>query len=78
MNEFGEKIHRSIQTSYEDAYTAELRELHRCLTEKAPIKTSATDAIEDLRLFKMILDQYPEHKKAGAGVADTVFLPSGP
>lgn len=79
MNEFGDRVHRSIQTSYEDAYTAELRELYACFKEGKPIKTTATDAVEDLKLFKMMLDKYPDHKKGvAAGISGIEFLPSGP
>lgn len=79
LNEFGEKCHRSLQTSYEDAYTAELKELYECVVHGKEIKTSATDALEDLKLFKMMMDKYPEHKKKRAGGGSAVgFLPSGP
>ncbi|VUC38128.1 unnamed protein product [Clonostachys rosea] len=79
LNEYGEKCHRSLQTSYEDAYTAELRELHECITNGKQIKTTATDALEDLKLFKMMMDKYPEHKKKQVGEHSTSgFLPSGP
>lgn len=79
MNEHGEKVHRSIQTSYEDAYTTELKELHSCLVEHRPFKTTATDAMEDLKLLKMMLDKYPEHKRGSAGQKSAAgFVPSGP
>ena len=57
-NEHGEVVMREILSSYEDAYTAELKELHACLTEGKDIKTSAKDAMQDLRLFKMMFEQY--------------------
>lgn len=79
LNEHGEKCHRSLQTSYEDAYTAELKELYDCFANGKEIKTSATDAVEDLKLFKMMMDKYPEHKKQEAGDQGAAgFLPSGP
>lgn len=65
LNEYGEKVHRSIQTSYEDAYTTELKELYANLVEGVPIKTSAEDAMEDLKLVKMMLEKYPQHKRRG-------------
>lgn len=78
MNEHGEKVHRSVQTSYEDAYTAELRDMHACLTEGKQIKTTITDAMDDLRLFKMMLDKYPERNRQGPKGAAAGFRPSGP
>jgi predicted dehydrogenase len=59
FNEHGEKVHRSIVTSYEDAYTCELKEFHACITENTPIRTTATDALEDLKLFSMMLKHHP-------------------
>jgi predicted dehydrogenase len=79
LNEHGEKCHRSLQTSYEDAYTAELKELYGVIVEGKEIRTSASDAVEDLKLFKMTMDKYPEHKKKKAGESTSSgFLPSGP
>jgi predicted dehydrogenase len=80
LNEHGEKCHRSIQTSYEDAYTAELKELYWCVVDGKPIKTSALDALDDLKLFKMMMYKYPEHKRGlyEKGSNQTGFLPSGP
>ena len=57
-NEHGEMVQREICSSHEDAYTAELVEMHRCFTEGAKIKTSTEDAMEDLKLFRMMFDQY--------------------
>jgi hypothetical protein len=79
MNEYGDKVHRSIQTSYEDAYTAELKELYACVVEGKPIKTTAADAMEDLQLFNMMLQKYPKYKKGiKGGASASGFLPSGP
>jgi predicted dehydrogenase len=79
LNEYGEKCHRSLQTSYEDAYTAELEDLYACVAEGKEIKTTAADALEDLKLFKMMMDKYPEHKKQQTDDgAVGGFLPSGP
>ena len=79
MNEHGDKVHRSVQTSYEDAYTAELKELHACLVDGKSIKTTAADALEDLKLFDMMLKKYPQYKNGEAGAASSSdFLPSGP
>ncbi|KAF7553275.1 hypothetical protein G7Z17_g3742 [Cylindrodendrum hubeiense] len=79
FNEHREKCHRSIQTSYEDAYTAELKELYACIAEGKEIKTTTMDAVEDLKLFKMMMDKYPAHKMKQAGEQEVAkFLPSGP
>lgn len=78
MNEYGDKVHRSIQTSYEDAYTAELKELYACVVDGKPIKTTAADAMEDLQLFNMMLQKYPQYKKGKGGGTSSGFLPSGP
>ena len=58
LNEKDERTHRTLQTSFEDAYTAELRELYDCLVHAKPIKTSVADAMEDLTLFDMMHKQY--------------------
>ncbi|POR34955.1 hypothetical protein TPAR_04867 [Tolypocladium paradoxum] len=80
LNEHGEKCHRSLQTSYEDAYTAELRDWYECVVNGKEIKTTARDAIEDLKLFKMMMEKYPERKKKTQGHSSGggSFLPSGP
>jgi predicted dehydrogenase len=78
INKHGEQVHRTVQTSYEDAYTAELKEFHACVVNKKPIKTTAADAMEDLKLFNMIMAKYPEYNKKQGTAASGVFLPSGP
>jgi hypothetical protein len=78
MNEHGGKVHRSIQTSYEDAYPAELKKLYACVVGGKPIKTTAAGVMEDLKLFDMILKKYPQNKKGKAdGTSSFDFLPSG-
>ncbi|KAJ3946330.1 uncharacterized protein N0V96_004690 [Colletotrichum fioriniae] len=78
LNEHGEKSHRSLQTSYEDAYTAELKEWYETVVHGKEVKTSAKDARDDLRLFKMMMDKFPEHKKIKDASDSTPFVPSGP
>ncbi|OJD30330.1 nad binding rossmann fold [Diplodia corticola] len=63
VNEHGEVETKEVLSSYEDAYTAELKEMHRCFTEGAPIKTTPEDAMEDLKLFDMIYKKYDESVK---------------
>ena len=48
-----------ITKTYEDAYTLELRELYALAAEGRPVKTTAEDAAQDLKIFQMIM-------KAGA------------
>lgn len=57
-NEHGEMVERIVCSSYEDAYTTELIEMHKCFTEGKEIKTTPEDAIQDLKLCKMMLDRY--------------------
>ncbi|KAJ5715901.1 uncharacterized protein N7483_013082 [Penicillium malachiteum] len=78
LNEYGEKSHRSLQTSYEDAYSAELREWYDCIVNGKAIKTTCSDAVEDLKLFKMMMDKYPAYKRAKGSCGSDEFLPSGP
>ncbi|KAF9880258.1 myo-inositol 2-dehydrogenase [Colletotrichum karsti] len=78
LNEHGEKSHRSLQTSYEDAYTAELKEWYETVVNGKEIKTTAKDALDDLKLFKMMMDKYPAHKRIKGSSDSMVFLPSGP
>ncbi|CAI0645821.1 unnamed protein product [Colletotrichum noveboracense] len=78
LNEHGDKSHRSLQTSYEDAYTAELKEWYETVVRGKEVKTSAKDALNDLRLFRMMMDKYPDHKKIKDSSNSTPFLPSGP
>ncbi|MCJ1431590.1 hypothetical protein MMC27_000945 [Xylographa pallens] len=56
--EGGEKVRREVMSSYEDAYTAEMRELWGCLVEGKECKTTVKDALEDLRLFDMMYKAY--------------------
>ncbi|MCJ1390994.1 hypothetical protein MMC18_003855 [Xylographa bjoerkii] len=62
--EGGEKVRREVMSSYEDAYTAEMRELWGCLVEGRKCKTMVGDALEDLRLFDMMYEAY-DGQKAG-------------
>ncbi|MCJ1287331.1 hypothetical protein MMC26_006679 [Xylographa opegraphella] len=56
--EGGEKVRREVMSSYEDAYTAEMRELWACLVEGRACKTTVGDALEDLSLFDMMYKAY--------------------
>lgn len=54
LNEHGEIQHRSILSSYEDTYTAELQELHGALVHGKAIKTTLEDALQDLKIYDMM------------------------
>ncbi|KAJ9640336.1 hypothetical protein H2201_006891 [Coniosporium apollinis] len=60
LNEHGEMTSKEILTSYEDAYTAELQELYACLVDGKGIKTTAEDALEDIKIFDMMYKKYDE------------------
>ena len=62
VNEHNEVVSKEIVSSYEDAYTAELKEMHACFTEGKEIKTTAEDALQDSRLFAMLLDQHRQQR----------------
>lgn len=51
VNDFGEVQRREVLSSYEDAYTAELRELYEFVVDGKAIKTTAEDALQDLKLY---------------------------
>lgn len=46
---------RTVRKTYEDPFTLEFLEFHRCATNELSPKTSASDAREDLDLIKMIM-----------------------
>lgn len=48
---------REMLSSYEDAYTAELKAFHECVVNGMPIKTTAEDAASDLKLYEMMYDK---------------------
>lgn len=54
VNEHGEIQRRTMLSSYEDTYTAELQQLHKCLVDGAEIKTSVEDAIKDVQIYDMM------------------------
>jgi len=57
-NDRGEVQRREIVSSYEDAYTTELREMYDCFVNCKTIKTSAEDALHDLRLCDMMYEKW--------------------
>jgi predicted dehydrogenase len=62
LNEAGEATSREILSSFEDAYSVELKEIYACFVEGKPIKTTAKDAARDLELFDLM---YRQHARQG-------------
>ncbi|KAJ5591690.1 uncharacterized protein N7459_002059 [Penicillium hispanicum] len=54
VNEHGNVQHRSVLSSYEDAYTAELKELYDVLIGGKEIKSSVADARKELLIYDMM------------------------
>lgn len=54
VNEHGNVQHRSVLSSYEDAYTAELKELYDVLMNGRKIKSSVGDARKELLIYDMM------------------------
>lgn len=53
---------RIVRKTYEDPFTLQFLEFHRCVTEGGCPKTSAMDARQDLDIIKMILQGGFAHK----------------
>ncbi len=60
LNEHGEASRREVLSSFEDAYTVELKEMHGCFTEGRSFKTTAEDAMRDVELFERMFRQLEE------------------
>jgi predicted dehydrogenase len=60
VSEAGEVSSRELIASYEDAYTIELQELYENIVNGKPVKTSARDALEDLKLYDAMYQKYNE------------------
>lgn len=58
LNEAGEFQTREVLSSYEDAYTTELQVMYDCLVNGTEIKTSAKDAMNELKLYDMMYKSY--------------------
>ncbi|KAH7073749.1 hypothetical protein BKA63DRAFT_514719 [Paraphoma chrysanthemicola] len=54
VNDAGEIQTKEIIGSYEDAYTAEFLELHECLVNGKDIKTTAEDALNDVKIYDLM------------------------
>lgn len=72
LNDDGEATTREILSSFEDAYTAEFKEIHDCLVEGKKIKTTAEDALEDLKLFDLMVKKYDADTAMKANEANGV------
>lgn len=57
LNEHGEAVSREVLSSFEDAYTVELKDMYTCFALGETIKTSAEDACWDLELFDLMYKQ---------------------
>ncbi|PVH73803.1 NAD(P)-binding protein [Cadophora sp. DSE1049] len=57
LNEHGEAVSREVLSSFEDAYTVELKDMYTCFALGETIKTSAEDACLDLELFHLMYKQ---------------------
>lgn len=45
----------TLRTTYEDAYTQEMRELYDLVTLNKPVKTPIEDSEDDFKIFNMIM-----------------------
>ncbi len=61
----GEAVTREILTSFEDAYTAEMKVMYECFIKGREIKTSVEDAMNDLYLWTMMMKKYDEGLNVG-------------
>lgn len=55
--------HREVVSSYEDAYTAQLREFYECMVMGKPIKTTAEDALQDIVLYDMMYKVWAKQER---------------
>ena len=58
VNEQGEIQRRTMLSSYEDAYTAELQELYEAFANGKAIKTTVKDAKQDLQIYEMMYKKW--------------------
>lgn len=52
----GDFSEESIRPTYVDAYTLEYEDLYGCIVHGNKVKTSPTDAMQDLQIFDMIVE----------------------
>lgn len=62
VNEQGEVQHRSMLASYEDTYTAELQKVYDAFVNGTEIKSTVTDAKQDLQIFDMLYKRWNEQQ----------------
>lgn len=58
VNDAGEASSREMLSSFEDAYTVELKDMYSCYVEGKAIETTAEDAMQDLKLFDLMYKQH--------------------
>ncbi|KAI5240435.1 NAD(P)-binding protein [Aureobasidium subglaciale] len=63
VNDAGEVQTREIISSFEDAFATEFQDMHDCLVNGKEIKTSAEDAINELKLYDLMYAKYAETSK---------------
>ena len=63
VNDAGEVQTREIISSFEDAFATEFQDMHDCLINGKKIKTSAEDAINELKLYDLMYAKYAESSK---------------
>ncbi|EPS27764.1 hypothetical protein PDE_02708 [Penicillium oxalicum 114-2] len=61
VNENGEIQKRTLLSSYEDAYTAELQKMYEAFTNGREIKTSVQDARKDLEIYDLMYQRWMEN-----------------
>lgn len=54
-NDRGVYKETTSRRTYEDPYTLEMKELYEMVVNGKPVKTTAKDAREDLKIFQMIM-----------------------
>ncbi|RAK97044.1 Gfo/Idh/MocA family protein [Aspergillus ibericus CBS 121593] len=60
VNEHGEVQKRTMLSSYEDAYTAELQAVYEAFVHGKEIKTSVEDARQDLQIYDLMYKKWGE------------------
>ncbi|KAG9867844.1 NAD(P)-binding protein, partial [Aureobasidium melanogenum] len=63
VNEVGEVQTRENISTFEDAFASEFQDMHDCLVNGKEIKTSAEDAINELKLYDLMYAKYAESSK---------------
>lgn len=65
VNARGEVQTREMVSSYEDAYTVQLKEVYACFRGGKEIKTSARDACGELEIFDLVVRRFVQDRGLG-------------